>query len=123
MLPPMATFQTSREGPINILAVSGRLDPADGTDLRQTIESLTRDADAPSLLVDLEHLEYMASAGFRELFMAGRKISRAGGHLAVCALRGEVQRIFNLAKFDTAYPIHPDRATALAAMAPPPPTG
>jgi anti-anti-sigma factor len=116
----MATFQTSREGSLNILAVSGRLEPADGKVLRETIESLTAGGDATSLLVDLENLQYMASAGFRELFLAGRKISRAAGQLAVCSLRGEVQRVFNLAKFDTAYPIYPDRAAALAAMTPPP---
>lgn len=101
----MAAFQTSSEGAIKILTVSGRLDPQGGKDFKDTINALTDDG-AGDLLVDLEGLEYMASAGFRELFMAGRKIGRHGGRLVVCSLRGEVKRVFELARFDTAYPIY-----------------
>ncbi len=55
----------------------------------------------------------LASAGFRELFLAGRKIGRKGGRLVVCSLRGEVKRVFELARFDTAYPIFETRQLAL----------
>jgi anti-sigma B factor antagonist len=82
---------------------------------------LTEEEDPVDLLVDLEGLEYMASAGFRELFLAGRKISRQGGRLAVCSLRGEVKRIFELACFDTAYPIFETRREALDFFAKPRP--
>jgi anti-anti-sigma factor len=109
----MAAFQTSSDGNINILAVSGRLDPSGGKDLKDTMTVLT-DGEAPGdLLVDLEHLDYMASAGFRELFLAGRKVSRGGGRLVVTGLRGEVKRVFELARFDTAYPIFETRQQAL----------
>jgi anti-sigma B factor antagonist len=109
----MAAFQTSSDGSINILAVSGRLDPNAGKDLKDTMTALT-DGEAPGdLVVDLGDLDYMASAGFRELFLAGRKIGRSGGRLVVCGLRGEVKRVFELARFDTAYPIFETRAEAL----------
>jgi anti-anti-sigma factor len=111
---PMAAFQTTTEGSINILAVSGRLDPNGGKDLKDTMTVLT-DGEAPGdLVVDLASLDYMASAGFRELFLAGRKIGRSGGRLVVCGLRGEVKRVFELARFDTAYPIFATREEALA---------
>lgn len=109
----MAAFTTSTDGNINILSMSGRLEPMGWRDLKDTMNALTDKEDGAHLLVDLEHLEYMASAGFRELFLAGRKIGRKGGRLAVCSLRGEVKRIFELAKFDTAYPIFEDRQSAL----------
>lgn len=108
----MAAFQTSTEGKINILCVSGRLDPHGGKDFKDTITALT-ETEGTDLLVDLEHLDYMASAGFRELFLAGRKIGRSGGRLVVCSLRGEVKRVFELARFDTAYPIYETRQEAL----------
>ncbi len=109
----MAAFQTTTDGNINILAVSGRLDPHAGKDLKDTMFALT-EGDAPGdLIVDLEHLDYMASAGFRELFLAGRKIGRSGGRLLVCALQGEVKRVFELARFETAYPIFATRQEAL----------
>jgi anti-anti-sigma factor len=109
----MAAFQTSTDGNIKILAVSGRLDPSGGKDLKDTISALTEGETPGDLLVDLENLVYMASAGFRELFLAGRKVSRAGGRLVVCGLRGEVKRVFELARFDTAYPIFETRQEAL----------
>ena len=110
----MAAFQTSIDGDVKILAISGRLDPQSGRDLRDTIQSLAEGENSCDLLVDLEDLDYMASAGFRELFLAGRQISRQGGRLAVCSLRGEVRRVFELACFDTAYPIFETRYAALS---------
>jgi anti-anti-sigma factor len=110
----MAAFQTSSDGNVRILAISGRLDLHSGKDLKDTILSLTEGENSGDLLVDLENLDYMASAGFRELFLAGRQMSRQGGRLAVCSLRGEVKRVFELACFDTAYPIFETRGEALA---------
>lgn len=109
----MAAFQTTIDGSIHILCVSGRLDPHGGKDLKDTMSALVDGEEKGDLLIDLENLEYMASAGFRELFLAGRKLGRKGGRLVVCALRGEVKRIFELAKFDTAYPIFETRREAL----------
>lgn len=109
----MAAFQTSSDGSINILSVSGRLDPSGGKDLKDTMSALTDGENPGDLLVDLEGLDYMASAGFRELFLAGRKVARGGGRLVVSGLRGEVKRVFELARFDTAYPIFETRDQAL----------
>lgn len=109
----MAAFQTSSDGNINILSVSGRLDPSGGKDLKDTMSVLTDGENPGDLLVDLENLDYMASAGFRELFLAGRKVARGGGRLVVSGLRGEVKRVFELARFDTAYPIFETREQAI----------
>ena len=117
----MAAFQTSVDGGIKVLAISGNLDLQSGADLRERLRVLVEEEEVTDLLVDLEGLEFMASAGFRELFLAGRQISREGGRLAVCSLRGEVKRVFELACFDTAYPIFENRREALEFFARPKP--
>ncbi len=109
----MAAFQTTIDGTTHILVVSGRLDPGGGKDLKDTMATLADGEEKSDLLIDLENLEYMASAGFRELFLAGRKLARKGGRLVVCSLRGDVKRVFELARFDTAYPIFETRQEAL----------
>ena len=109
----MATFQTSSDGNIKILAIEGHLGPQSGQDLKVAIDGLTDGAEGADLIVDMENLTYMASAGFRELFMAGRKLGRANGRLVVSCLRGEVKRVFELAGFDTAYNIYETRQEAL----------
>lgn len=110
----MAAFTTSSDGDINILQISGRLDPNSWRDLSDTMKTLTAEGNKKNLLIDLAGLEYMASAGFRELFLAGRQLGRDGGKLAVCCLKGEVKRVFELAGFATAYPIFETREEALA---------
>ena len=109
----MAAFQTSSDGNIKILAIEGHLGPQSGHDLKEAIGGLTDETEGADLLVDMENLTYMASAGFRELFLAGRKLGRAHGRLVVCCLRGEVKRVFELAGFDTAYKIYETRQEAL----------
>lgn len=109
----MAAFETSTEGSVKILTISGRLDPFAWRELKETLNTLTGSDEKTDLLVDLEKMDYMASSGFRELFLAGRQLSRNGGRLAVCSLQGEVKRIFELAKFETAYPIFANRSDAL----------
>ena len=111
--PPMIEINTSVEGNIKVISVAGKLGPLDGKELRGVMQSSVDGKDAAHLVVDLEKLEYMASAGFRELFFIGKQLERAGGKLVVCSLQGEVQRIFVLARFDSAYPIFATRQEAL----------
>jgi anti-anti-sigma factor len=117
----MAAFQTTVDRSVKILTISGRLDLQSSAEFREMLRPLTEEDDSVDLLVDLEGLDYMASAGFRELFLAGRKISRQGGRLAVCSLRGEVKRVFELASFDAAYPVFETRREALDFFAGPKP--
>ena len=78
---PMAAFQTTVEGNVKILTISGRLDLQSGADFRETLRFLTEDDESVDLLVDPEGLDYMASAGFRELFLRrrARSVDKGGG--------------------------------------------
>ncbi len=112
----MAEYQTSKDGTVTILEVRGRIEPDNWQEFNGQFKTILATPETKDLVVDLEHLEYTASAGFRELFMAGKQLSRQGGRLAVCSLQGDVKRIFDLAGFATAYPIFEDRAAAIASF-------
>jgi anti-anti-sigma factor len=112
----MAEYRTTHEGPVTILEIHGRIEPDNWQELNGVFKKITDSPETKHLVVDLAALEYTASAGFRELFMAGRALSRKGGHLAVCSLQGEVKRVFDLAGFATAYPIFDDRTSAIASF-------
>ena len=109
----MAAFTTTRDGNVNILHITGKLDPFAWRDLKDTMTSLTSGDEQTDLLVDLGGMDFMGSSGFRELFLAGKNLARKGRWLAVCSLQGEVKRVFDLAKFDTAYPIFENAESAL----------
>jgi len=109
----MAQYHSSTDGSIQVLRISGRIEPEDWKGLKEALAEAAAKDPKGVLLVDLEELEYIASAGFRELFLTGRQLARDGGSLAVCALQGEVKRVFQLASFATVYPIFETRAAAL----------
>lgn len=111
--PHMAAFHTTRDGNVNILRITGKLDPFAWRELKDEITALTAGEEQTDLLVDLGGMDFMASSGFRELFLAGKNLARKGRWLAVCSLQGEVKRVFELAKFDTAYPIFENEKSAL----------
>ncbi len=108
----MAEYQITPSETFTLLEISGRIEPDNWQEMNAVFTNLTESEDVTHVLVDLARLEYTASAGFRELFMAGKKLSRKGGKLAVCSLHGEVKRVFELAGFATAYPIFDTRADA-----------
>lgn len=112
----MATFHTLTDGDIQIVTVEGRIEPDNWKELKDSLAGQIEQNPKAALVVDLEKLEYIASSGFRELFLAGRNLQREGGSLAVCSLQGEVARVFQLAGFATAYPIFETRAEALEAF-------
>jgi len=114
----MAAFQFSSDGPLPVLSISGRIEPDHWKELKEALMEAAAKSAARNpkgaLLVDLENLEYIASSGFRELFLTGRHLAREERSLAVCSLKGEVKRVFQLASFATVYPIFEDRAAAFA---------
>ena len=103
-------------GPVLVVTLAGRLDAAEQNSIR---EGVTREIDAKGskgVVFDLAALEYVSSAGFREFFLLGRHLQRLGGGLAVCALQPAVKRIFDIAQFQTAYPVCATLDEALVAI-------
>ena len=84
------------EGSRTVLALEGRLDTVTAPDLAAELNSL--DPDTAELVLDLEKLEYVSSAGLRVLlqakrFMAGR------GTLAVTNVGELVREVFDVTGF------------------------
>lgn len=105
-----------KAGPILVVTLGGRLDATHHTTLRETVEREIAATGCKGVVFDLAGLEYVSSAGFREFFLIGRHLQRLGGGLAVCALQPSVRRIFDIAQFQTAYPVCATRDEALVAI-------
>jgi hypothetical protein len=59
----------------------------------------------------------VASAGLRVVIMVGKRLASDGGAIALCGLNPSVREVFDIAGFSSLFPIHPDRARAVAALA------
>jgi anti-anti-sigma factor len=103
------------DGDILVACPSGRLDTNTYNDFKTALHAELDKTKARHLVVDLAELEYVSSAGFREFFLAGRRMSRDGGTLSVCSFQPAVKELFEIAQFMTAYAVHDTREAAVAA--------
>jgi anti-anti-sigma factor len=100
-------------GSVAVLALTGRLDTVTAPDFdRQWEENVG--AEDLKVVLDMAGLEYVSSAGLRSLLMAGKKMKRAGGKLAVAGLKGMVAEVFTISGFDKLLPLYADTDAAVA---------
>ena len=110
-------MQCSFETNVDVLIAcpAGRIDTTNYNDFKTALNSKLDESKAKHLVIDLAALEYVSSAGFREFFLAGRRMSRDGGTLSVCSFQPQVKELFEIAQFMTAYALHDTREAAVAA--------
>lgn len=66
------------------------------------------------LMVDLSQVTYIDSSGIATLIEALQHASNQGTRLALIAVSPQALRVFELARLDKVFALHPDLATALA---------
>jgi anti-sigma B factor antagonist len=93
---------------VTIVDVKGRIDSASAKSLGDRLTSLI-EAGHARVVVDLDQVDYISSAGFRVLLVAARLAEEASGNLALCRLSAEVRKLFELAAFTDLFEIHQSR--------------
>lgn len=69
------------------------------------------------VLMDCQHLAFIASAGLRVFLMAAKQLRASGGKLAFAGLQRNVEQVFQISGFTALFPIHKTRAEAEKALA------
>lgn len=110
----MEIVSETRDG-ILILAPVGRLDSNTSGEFEQRLLS-ELGAGRSRLLVDLERIDYVSSAGLRVLLLGAKRSKDAAGALTLCSLAPAVFQVFELAGFSTIFSIEPTREQALARL-------
>ena len=90
----------ARNGSMVIASVEGRLE---GPGMADTLLHSLDDAFAPedsSLIVDLEAVTYISSAGLRIIAIMLNRTRRAGAQLLVCGCSASVREVFSTSGFD-----------------------
>ena len=57
------------------------------------------------LLIDLQHILYISSAGFRSLLIAHKLVHEVQGKLVLCGMSSEVRRLFDIGTFSDIFTI------------------
>ena len=94
----MEVSQENNNG-VEIFSVKGSLDsntsPEFETMIYQTLEQGRR-----KLILDLENLDYISSAGIRVMLKTTKDLKRMEGNIVLCSLQDYVREVFDIAGFD-----------------------
>ncbi len=99
---------------VDLIEVEGRVDSSTAGQLG---EVLNRQLERGSnLVVDLSKVEYMSSAGLRELVAALKRARTAGGDVRLSAPSERVDEVLRLAGMDAVFQIFADQVTAVGSF-------
>jgi len=100
-----------------VLSVAGRLDQDTCDEFRgelmKHVEQTARDGGA--IILDLDGLEYVSSAGLRCFMLASRQAKTQHGRIVVAALQPMVMEIFEISHFNLVFQGFPTVRDALGA--------
>lgn len=99
-----------------VVAPVGRIDAVTSDDLERRLLVLVA-ARGARLVVDMQAVEYISSAGLRVLLRLAKKSKEQAGRVVLCALGPAVRQVFELAGFLALFEIEPERGRALARLA------
>lgn len=107
-------FRTRLEDDITVVDLSGNLDTHTSG---AASEELARIAQGASkLLLNLEGLEFLSSAGLRVLLRTSKQLKRAGGETKICGAKGTVLEVLEISGLDTLMDLHVSEREALSAF-------
>lgn len=104
-----------RTADIDIVALEGRIDSSNAGEVEGALVPLFGDSGG-GVLVDLEKLDYISSAGLRILLIAAKRSKATGTRLALAGMQPGVREVFEISGFAKLFDIYDARASALTAL-------
>jgi anti-anti-sigma factor len=109
---PIRINEERRAGAL-VLALVGRLGASSAVSLDLAVTQAVDRGDS-RLVIDLEGVDYVSSAGLKALAAAGHLCARAHGSLAICCLGDPVRIALELGGMLPEFPVEPSRDRAVA---------
>jgi anti-sigma B factor antagonist len=101
-----------KDGGILIVSVDGRIDTLSASEFQSRMEELMN-RDEKSVVLDLEKLQYVSSAGLRAILVAAKKAGSLGKGLSCCSLQEMVGKVFDVSGFTGMIPVFDSLEEAL----------
>ncbi|HET7596168.1 MAG TPA: STAS domain-containing protein [Burkholderiales bacterium] len=111
----MLDLKEENSGLVTVLSVKGRIDSTTAPKLDERLSALLGAASA-RVLMDFSQLEYISSAGFRVLLLAGRRAEESTSRFVLCGVSGKVRQLFDLGSFLDLFTIVPSREEGIVAV-------
>jgi anti-anti-sigma factor len=109
-------MQEIAAGRVTVLAIKGRVDSSNAIELSNRLRALYAST-GRLLLLDLQDIDYITSAGFRSLLIGRRYASSSSGAFALCNLSAKVRDLFDMGGFIENFTIYASREDGIARLA------
>ncbi len=97
---------------VKVLAFEGRLDAQTSSDAQQLLTRLIEEGET-KILLNLEKVDYISSAGLRVLLVVAKQLKTTAGELRICSLNEVVKEGFDISGLDMILPISASELEAL----------
>lgn len=105
-------IKISDAGKVKVVQLTGELDTQNFQETKTQLMQLMDDG-VRKILIDLEHLKIITSAGLHVFLATAKRLEADGGELRICGLYGFVQKVFDISGFSTILTVSNTRDEAL----------
>ncbi len=84
---------------VKIVYIPGQMDTNTSPDVQNQLTQLIN-AGATRMLINLEDLNYISSAGLRVLLSTAKQLKSCSGELRICSLNEMAQEVFDISGFN-----------------------
>ncbi len=95
-----------------IVKAGGRMDAISAPEFEKTCLEWIQNGES-RLIVDMDSLEYMSSAGLRSILVVGKKLKSIGGSLSFSSLKPNVAHVFSISSFGSMFKVYASLEEAL----------
>jgi anti-sigma B factor antagonist len=107
-------MREERIGNVTVLETRGRIDSTTASAFGEKLMGAI-DGGGQGVVVDLQQLEYISSAGFRALLLAAKRADQHGSRFVLCEIVGKTRQLFDLGGFLDVFVICGSREEGIAA--------
>ena len=108
-------IQWERKDGVLVAALVGRVDGGNADEFQRLLEAGIEPGD-DALILDLEQLAFISSAGLRVGLIIARQFNEPGKQFGVCTLPAPVRGVITVSGFDKLIAVYESRAAALSAI-------
>jgi anti-anti-sigma factor len=95
-----------------VVRLTGNLDTTTSTAAQAALDELM-DGGCTALLVNLQKVEFVSSAGLRVLLATAKRMNKSGGSLKISNLNETVNEVFEISGFSSILAVYDTEAAAL----------
>jgi anti-anti-sigma factor len=109
----MIAIENEKIDEITAVSIKGRLDSVTAPEMETHCRALIEKGET-RILIDLDGLEYISSAGLRVLLVIAKSVKAKSGTLVLCRLAPIVREVMEISGFDKIFEMAGTREEALA---------